>query len=105
MRRKIQAINRASRNRRTHWSMGVKGNTHRRHLLQTFGRTTRGTLLNGGLWRLHYRSSLLRRRVIGSSSISKGSSGSIPLRVLFVTGKETKSKNFALVKRKKTNKR
>jgi hypothetical protein len=80
--------------------MGVKGDTRRRRLLQTFGSTRKGTLVNRGFWRLHYRSSLLRRRVIGSSSISKASSGSIPFWVLFITGKETKNKNFALVKKK-----
>jgi hypothetical protein len=81
--------------------MGVKANAHRRRLLQTFGSTRRCTLLNRSFWQLHYRSSLLRRWFIGSSSIRRGSSGSIPFRVLFITGKETKSKNFALVKKRK----
>jgi hypothetical protein len=70
-----------------------------------FGSTRRGTLLNRGVWRLHHHSSLLRRRLIGSKSINKGRSGSIPSQVLIVTGKGTKGKNFALVKRKKMNKR
>jgi hypothetical protein len=70
-----------------------------------FGSTRRGTLLNRGFWRLHYHSSLLRRRFIGSNSINKGSRGSIPFWALFITGKETKSKNFAFIKRKKMNKR
>jgi hypothetical protein len=108
MRRKIQAkkeqatISSTYIIRRTHWSMGVKGSAHRRRLLQMFGSTRRGTLLNTGFWQLHYRSSLLRRRFIGSKCINKGSSGSIPFRALIIT---RKSKNFALVKRKKMNKR
>jgi hypothetical protein len=74
--------------------MGVKGSASHSRLLQTLGGTGI-TLLNKGLWRLHHRTSLLRRRFIGSRSIDNGSSGSIPFRVLIVTATGTKSKDFA----------
>jgi hypothetical protein len=110
MRRKVQTVNeQAARSNtyivsRNHQSMGVKGSRSHSCVLQTF-RGTRVTLLNRGFWRLHHCTSLLRRRFIGSRSIDGGSSGSIPFWVLVVTTKETKSKHFAQVERKKANKR
>jgi hypothetical protein len=74
--------------------MGVKGSVGHSHLLQTLGGMG-VTLLNRDLWRLHHRTSLFRRRFIGSRSIDIGSSGSIPFWVLVVTAKGTKSKDFA----------
>jgi hypothetical protein len=100
MRRKVQTVKeQATRSNtyivsRNHRSMGVKGSTSHSGLLQTF-RGTRVTLLNRGFWRLHHRTSFLRRRFIGSRSINGRSNGSIPFRVLVVTAKETKSKYFA----------
>jgi hypothetical protein len=79
---------------RNHRSMGIKGSANRSCLLQML-RSMRVTLLNRGLWQLHYHTSLLRRWFIGSKSINNGSSGSVPFRVLVVTAKGTKSKNFA----------
>jgi hypothetical protein len=80
--------------------MGIKGSAGLCHFLHMFGSSRRGTLLNRGLWRLHYLSSLLKRRFIGSNSLNKGSIGRIPFWVLFITENEIKSRNLALVKKK-----
>jgi hypothetical protein len=74
--------------------MGVEGNTGIYRLLQTLGTMSRGDPLNMSFWRLHHRSSFLQRRFIGSRSLNRRSSGSILLRVLVVTAKETKVRDF-----------
>jgi hypothetical protein len=84
--------------------MGIKGSANHSCLLQTL-RGTRVTLLNRGLWQLHHRTGLLRRRFIGSRGINNGSSASFPFWVLVVTAKGIKSKDFAYVKRKEASKR
>jgi hypothetical protein len=75
--------------------MGIKGNTGICRLLPTFGTTRIGDPLSRSFWRLHHWGSFLERRFISSSSFNRRSSGSILLRVLVVTAKETKSKDFA----------
>jgi hypothetical protein len=75
--------------------MGIEGNTGICHLRQTFGTMRRGDPLNRSFWRLHHWGSFLERRFISSSSLNRRSSGSILLRVLIVTAKETKGKDFA----------
>jgi hypothetical protein len=74
--------------------MGVEGGTGICRLLQTLGTTSRGDPLNGSLGRLHHRSSFLQRRFIGMRSLNRRSSGSIFLRVLVVTEKETKGRDL-----------
>jgi hypothetical protein len=50
MRRKVQTVKEQATKSsayivsRAHWSMGVEGSTHHRHLLQMFGGTRRGTI-------------------------------------------------------------
>jgi hypothetical protein len=75
--------------------MGIKGNIGICRLLQTFGTTSRGDPLSRSFWRLHHWSNFSERRFISSSSLSRRSSGNILLRVIVVTAKETKSKDFA----------
>jgi hypothetical protein len=57
--------------------------------------TSRGDPLSRSFWRLHHSSNFLERRFISSSSLSRRSSGGSFLRVLIVTAKERKSKDFA----------
>jgi hypothetical protein len=75
--------------------MGIKGSTGTCGLLQTLGTARRGDPLSGSFFQLHHLRNFLERRFICSSSLNKRSSGSILLRVLIVTAKETKSKDFA----------
>jgi hypothetical protein len=75
--------------------MGVEGSTGICRLLQTLGTTRRGDPLRRSFFPLHHRSSLLERRFIGSSSLDSRSRGSILFRVLVVTTKGIKSKDFA----------
>jgi hypothetical protein len=77
--------------------MGLKGSTGVCRLLQMLGTTSSDDLLNrslGSLWRLHHRINLLQRRFVGSHSLSRRSSGSIPLWVLVVAAKKTKGKRL-----------
>jgi hypothetical protein len=74
--------------------MGVEGNTGICRLLQTLGTTSRGDPLNRSFWRLHHRGSFLKSGLISSDSLNRRSSASILLRVLVVTAKETKGKDF-----------
>jgi hypothetical protein len=75
--------------------MGVEGGTGICGLLQTLETTSRGDPLNMSFWSLHHRSSFLERRLIGSRSLNRRSRGSILLRVLVVTMKETKGRDLA----------
>jgi hypothetical protein len=74
--------------------MGIEGSTGIYRLLQTFGTVRRGEPLSRIFWRLHHRSRYLEKGFIGNSSLNTRSSGSILLRVLVVTTKETKGKDF-----------
>jgi hypothetical protein len=80
--------------RRARGPMGVEGGVDICRLLQTLGTTSRGDLLNRRFWRLHHQSSFLQRRLIDGCSLNRRSSGSIFLRVLVVTEKETKGRDF-----------
>jgi hypothetical protein len=73
--------------------MGVEGGTGVCRPLHTLGTTSGGDPLNRSLWRLHHRSSFLRR-FIGSHSLRRRSRGSILLRVLVVAVKETKGRDL-----------
>jgi hypothetical protein len=75
--------------------MGVEGSTSVCQLLQTLGTTSRDDLLHRSSWRLSHRSSFLQRRFIGGRSLNRRSKGSVFLRVLVVTVKETKGRDFA----------
>jgi hypothetical protein len=72
--------------------MGIEGKIGICHLLRTLGTMRRGGPLCRSFWRLHHRSSFLKRRFIGNSSLNRRSSGSILRWVLVVTAKETKTK-------------
>jgi hypothetical protein len=74
--------------------MGVEGGASICHLLETLGTTSRGDFLNRSFWRLNHRSSFFQRRFIGGRSLNRRSSGSIFLRVLVVTVKETKGRDL-----------
>jgi hypothetical protein len=80
--------------------MDLKGSTGVCRLLQTLGTMSSDDLLNRSLWshwslwRLHDWLNLLHRRFVGSHSLSRRSSGSIPFRVLVVASKKTKGKRF-----------
>jgi hypothetical protein len=75
--------------------MGVEGNTGICRLLQTLGTTRIRDPLSRSFWRLHHWGSFLERRFISSSSLNRRSSSNILLRVVVVTSKETKGKDFA----------
>jgi hypothetical protein len=81
--------------RRARGPMGVEGGTDICRLLQTLGTMSRGDLLNRSFWRLNHQSSFLQRRFIGGRSLNRRSGGSIFLRVLVVTVKETKGRDLA----------
>jgi hypothetical protein len=74
--------------------MGIEGGADICRLLQMLGTRSRGDPLNRNFWRLHHWSIFLQRRFIGGRSLNGRSSGSIFLRVLIVTVKETKGRDL-----------
>jgi hypothetical protein len=91
--------------RGAHGLMDLKGSTGVSRLLQMLGTTSSDDLLNRSLWslwRLHDRLNLLHRRFVGSHSLSRRSSGSIPLWVLVVAAKKTKGKRFHISRKEES---
>jgi hypothetical protein len=90
---------------RAHGLMDLKGSTGVCRLFQMLGTMSSDDFLNRSLWslwRLHDRLNLLHRRFIGSHSLSRRSSGSIPLWVLVVAAKKTKGKRFHISRKEES---